>query len=141
MLLGQYERNLDNKGRLAIPAALRAGLGAGAVLTRSFDGCLCIYPAAGWATLARAAEDLPEFTPEARSLARMVFGSAVACEIDRQGRVLVPAFLREYAGLHAAAVIVGVNNRIEIWSRDAWLREQQKIVSEEPRELARVLSL
>src|SRR5919205_4411807 len=99
MFLGQYERSLDDKSRLAIPAELRAGLGNGAVMTRSFDNCLCIYPAAKWESLARAANDLQDLRPEARLRARALFSGAVPCEFDSQGRVAVPAFLREYAGI------------------------------------------
>ena len=140
MFLGQYERSLDDKGRLAIPPELRAGLGSGAVLTRSFDNCLCIYPAARWEALARAVDDLPQTRYEARILARSLFGGAVPCEFDRQGRVAVPAFLREHAGLQNDVVIVGVYSRVEIWSREAWLGERQKIESEGS-QLAEVLSI
>jgi MraZ protein len=126
MFLGQYERSLDDKGRLAIPAELRAGLGVGAVLTRSFDNCLCIYPAARWEALARAVDDLPQVRFEARALARAIFSGAVPMEFDRQGRVAIPAFLREHAGLNGEAVIVGVNSRVEIWSVEAWRSEQER---------------
>jgi len=129
MFLGQYERSLDDKGRLAIPPELRAALGPGAVLTRSFDNCLCIYPAAKWEALARAVDDLPQVRYEARLLARSLFGGAVPCEFDRQGRVVVPAFLREHAGLNGDAVIIGVYSRVEIWSKEAWTGERQKIES------------
>lgn len=140
MFLGQYERTLDEKGRLAIPAELRTALGSGAVLTRSFDNCLCIYPAGRWEALARAVDDLPQVRSEVRDLARSLFGGAVSCEFDRQGRVVVPAFLREHAGLTGDAVVVGVHSRVEIWDRDAWLREQQRFGTEGPR-LAEALSI
>jgi len=120
MFLGQFERTLDDKGRLAIPAELRNGLGHGAVLTRSFDNCLCIYPAAKWESLAQAANDLQDLRPEARTRARALFSGAVLCEFDRQGRVAIPAFLREYAGLSGDVAIAGVGSRVEIWSRQAW---------------------
>ena len=140
MFLGQYERTLGDKGRLAIPTEFRAGLGAGAVLTRSFDTCLCIYPAARWETLARAVDDLPQVRTEARDLARSLFGGATPCEFDRQGRIAIPAFLREHAGLKGEAGIVGVNSRVEIWNRDLWMQEQQKYETEGP-QLAAVLSI
>jgi MraZ protein len=126
MFLGQYERSLDEKSRLAIPAELRSGIGAGAVMTRSFDTCLCIYPAAKWEALARAVDDLPQVRPEVRALARALFGGAVPCEFDRQGRVTIPPFLREHAGLDGDVVVVGVSSRVEIWAREAWLHEQQR---------------
>jgi MraZ protein len=133
MFLGQYERSVDDKSRLAVPAELRSGLGSGAVMTRSFDTCLCIYPASRWEALARAVDDLPDVRPEVRTLARSLFGGAVPCEFDRQGRVTIPSFLREHAGLNGDAVVVGVNSRVEIWAKDAWLREQQRFESEGPR--------
>ncbi|HEX8919326.1 MAG TPA: division/cell wall cluster transcriptional repressor MraZ [Chloroflexota bacterium] len=142
MFLGEYERSLDEKSRLALPSELRAGLGPGAVLTRSFDNCLCIYPAARWEALARAVDDLPQVRYEARVLARSLFGGAVPCEFDRQGRMGIPAFLREHAGmtLHGDVVIVGLYSRIEIWSREAWDSQRQKFETQGS-QLAEVLSL
>jgi MraZ protein len=140
MFLGQYERILDEKSRLAIPTELRAGLGNGAILTRSFDKCLCIYPAARWEKLALAVDDLPDVRTEVRDLARLLFGSAVLCEFDRQGRTSVPSFLREHAGLRSDVVIVGVNSRVEIWDRESWSGEQTKFEAQGP-SLAAVLAL
>jgi MraZ protein len=139
MFLGQYERSLDEKSRVPIPPELRTGLGNGAVLTRSFDNCLCIYPAARWEALARAVDDLPHVRREVRLLARSLFGGAVPCEFDRQGRIVIPVFLREHAGLCGDVVIVGVFSSVEIWSREAWTGERQKIESEGS-QLAEVLS-
>lgn|SRR5947209_5123749 len=130
MFLGQYERSLDDKCRLAIPVELRNGLGSGAILTRSFDNCLCIYPAAKWESLALAVNDLPDVRPDVRDLARSLFGSAVPCDFDRQGRVIIPAFLREHAGLTGDAVVVGVNSRVEIWDREAWRQRQERFERE-----------
>ena len=125
MFLGQYDRTIDDKGRLAIPAELRSEMGSGAVLTRSFDTCLCIYPAAKWESLVHAIEDLPDVRTEVRTLARAFFGGAVPCELDRQGRLIVPPFLREFAGLNGEAIVVGVNSKIEIWAKEQWLQQQQ----------------
>jgi MraZ protein len=122
MFLGQYERTVDDKGRLAIPSELRNGLGHGAVMTRSFDNCLCIYPAAKWESLAQAANDLQDLRPEARLRARALFSGAVPCEFDSQGRVAVPVFLREYAGISGDVTVVGVGSRVEVWDRGAWNR-------------------
>lgn len=140
MFLGEYERSLDEKSRLAVPAELRAGLGTGAVMTRSFDNCLCIYPASKWESLARAVDDLPDVRYEARSFARSLFGGAVPCEFDRQGRMVIPAFLREHASLDSEVVIVGVCSRIEIWGRDAWTRERQTFENDGP-QFAEALSI
>lgn len=140
MFLGQYERTLDDKSRLAIPVEFRAGLASGSVLTRSFDNCLCIYPATRWESLARAVDDLPQVRSEVRDLARSLFGSAVSCEFDRQGRMVIPAFLREHAGLQGDVIVVGVHSQVEIWERDAWLQKQQRFETEGPR-LAEAFSL
>jgi MraZ protein len=140
MFLGQYERSLDDKGRVAIPSELRTGLGAGAVITRSFDACLCIYPAARWEVLSRALDDFPQVRAEARILARSLFGGAVPCDYDRQGRIVIPAFLREHAGIVGDVVIVGVNSHCEVWSRESWLQEQQRF-ERESAQLAAMLSL
>ena len=140
MFLGQHERSLDDKFRLAIPSELRPGLGTGAVLTRSFDNCLCIYPAAKWEALAKAVDDLPQVRTEARVLARSLFSGAVPCEFDRQGRVVIPAFLREHAGINGDVVIIGVGSRVELWNKDAWLKERQRFEAEGP-QLAEVLSV
>jgi MraZ protein len=140
MFLGEYERSLDDKSRLALPAELRPGLEGGAVMTRSFDKCLCIYPAARWDALARAVDDLPEVRHSVRVLARGLFGSAVPCQFDRQGRVVVPSFLREYADLHGEVVVAGVGSRVEIWDREAWLQQRQQFEAEGSR-IAEELSI
>jgi MraZ protein len=140
MFLGQYERSLDDKSRLAIPAELRNGLGHGAVLTRSFDNCLCIYPAAKWESLAHAVDDLPQVRYEVRALARSLFGSAVPCDFDKQGRIGIPAFLRDYAGMCSDVMIVGVCSRVEIWSKESWNAERQTFEQDRIR-LTEVLSI
>lgn len=128
VLLGQHERTLDGKSRLAIPTEFRSALGGGAVLTRSFDDCLCIYPAERWQELVGAigVGGLPDLRSEVRDLARALFGSAVRCEFDRQGRIVVPAFLREYAGFLTDIIVVGIHNGVELWAKEVWLRQQHK---------------
>ncbi len=140
MFLGEYERSLDEKCRVAIPVELRTGLGIGAVITRSFDNCLCIYPAARWEVLANALDDFPQVRSEARILARSLFGGAVPCDFDRQGRIVIPAFLREHAGISGEVVVVGVNSHVEVWSRAAWLQQKQRF-EKESAQLAEALSL
>jgi len=140
VFLGQYERSLDEKSRVAIPAELRSGLGTGAVITRSFDNCLCIYPASRWEVLANALDDFPQVRSEARILARSLFGGAVPCDFDRQGRIVVPAFFREHAGISGEIIIVGVNSHVEVWSRDAWLEQKQRF-EKESAQLAEALSI
>ncbi|MGH2442558.1 MAG: division/cell wall cluster transcriptional repressor MraZ [Chloroflexota bacterium] len=130
MFLGQYARTIDEKSRMALPPEFRSGLKTGAVLTRSLDNCLCIYPAAWWETLVHAVSDLPDIRIEVRTLVRSLFGCAIACDMDRQGRIVIPGFLSEDAGLCGEAMVVGANNRIEIWNKEAWSREQEHFKGE-----------
>jgi len=118
--LGEYEHSLDAKGRLAIPARFRAQLDERAIITRGFDGCLVIYPADVWRTVAERLDSLSSTQEVARMAKRFVFSGATECEFDKQGRVLVPAFLRGYAELAETVVVVGQYSRIEIWDRDHW---------------------
>jgi len=139
-LLGQYNRSLDEKSRLAIPSELRESLGARAILARSFDSCLCLYPEAKWQRIAEAVDDLPHVRHDARDLARLVFSGAALCELDRHGRISIPAFLREHACITADVVIVGVNGHAEIWDQESWIKERRKFEREAAR-LAPVLNL
>ena len=130
MFLGEYEHSLDAKGRLAIPARFRALLGEGAVITRNFDGCLVIYPADVWRTVAERLDSLTSTQEAARMAKRFVFSGATECEFDKQGRVLVPAFLRTYAGLGETAVVVGQYSRIEIWDSGRWRETSSRAEAE-----------
>lgn len=140
MFLGEYERSIDDKSRVVMPPELRTGLVQGAVLARSFDSCLCLYPVAKWKSLARAIDDLPEIRYEARVLARSIFAGAITCDLDRQGRIAIPAFLREHANIHGDVVVVGLYSRIEIWSKAAWLATHRQVERDAP-ELAHELAV
>lgn len=120
MFLGEYEHSLDSKGRLAIPAKFRLRLGEGAVITRGLDGCLIIYPSEKWQEIAQRLDQLPSTQMAARIYKRFVFSGATECDFDRQGRVLIPAYLRDYAGIEEAAMVVGQYSIVEIWGRDRW---------------------
>jgi len=139
MFLGEYEHSLDAKGRLAIPARFRALLGEGAIITRAFDGCLVIYPADVWRSVA---ERLDGAASEAARMAkRFVFSGATECEFDKQGRVLVPAFLRGYADLAETAVVVGQYSRIEIWNSGRWKEISSRAEAESNRIAEQLASL
>lgn len=120
MLLGEYSHTIDDKSRLAIPAKLRKELGEGAVITRGTDRCLVVYPKAEWQTLAKKIAALPLSDPRARSFSRLMMAGAMEVEFDKQGRALLPGYLKDYAGLHGQAVLAGVYNRVEIWEATAW---------------------
>jgi MraZ protein len=123
MFLGRHNHNLDAKGRLALPARFRDKLADGVVITRGFDPCLLVYPMDAWLPLAERVASLSISDPDVRTLRRMLFADAVDMQLDKQGRVLVPAELRQYASIEREAVVVGVHTFIEIWSPSTW--EQQ----------------
>jgi len=117
---GEYRHTVDDKGRLAIPARFRVQLEGGAFVSRWIDGCLAIHTRAGWERLDGLVSGLAITDSRARLFQRQIFGGALEAEIDRQGRVLLPSYLRDEAGLGADAVIVGVRDHAEIWAPDRW---------------------
>lgn len=119
MFMGTFEHALDAKGRVIIPAKLRENLGESFVVTLGLDGCLFAYPTQEWESFVNKLKELPG-TKEARKLQRYFLAGAAPCEVDKQGRALIPANLREKAGLSKDIVFVGVLQKIEIWSRERW---------------------
>ncbi len=120
MFLGEFQHTIDDKGRLTIPAKFRGELAAGLVVTRGFDRNLMVFPLIGWEELAQKIAQRPYSDPGARSFRRRVFSGAMDLEPDRQGRILLPQNLREFAGLNGEAVIIGMFNYLEIWSSSSW---------------------
>ena len=119
MFMGEYNHTIDAKGRLIIPAKFRELLGTEFVLTRGLDGCLFIYPVDEWKAFEQKFRALPLTNKNARTSRFFVAGAAM-CELDRQGRVLVPQTLREFAGLEKDVVLTGNLDRIEVWSKEKW---------------------
>ena len=120
MFMGEFTHAIDDKGRLTIPAKFREELAFGAVITRGYDQYLILYSAEAFKRVTTKAENLSPTNPEHRALLRLTFSGASEAVPDRQGRILVPPYLREYAGIETECVIVGVGQHIEIWSRDGW---------------------
>ena len=120
MLLGEYQHSIDAKGRVILPAKLRDELGENCIATKGLEKCLFVYPKQEWNIIEGKLKQLPLAKSEARAFVRFFFSGAAELESDRQGRVLIPASLREYAGLDKDIVIIGVLNRIEIWDKTAW---------------------
>ena len=120
MFIGTYEHNIDDKGRLAIPAKFREGLQDGSFTTRGLDKCLFIFPKHEWERQLIEFSKLPLTMGDARSYSRLFFSGASECELDKQGRINIPLYLREYADLSKSAVVIGVMSRIEIWSQEIW---------------------
>ena len=128
MLLGEYNHNIDEKGRLIIPAKLREGLGDSFVICNGLEGCLFVYSQEEWNKFVAELESLPRMNKDARMFKRF-FGSANEGSFDRQGRVLVPTSLRKAAHLEKEVVLVGVQDRVEIWDKALW--EEKSQISEE----------
>ncbi|MCR4430048.1 MAG: division/cell wall cluster transcriptional repressor MraZ [Tepidanaerobacteraceae bacterium] len=120
MFMGQFQHALDPKGRLTIPARFRELLGDTFILTKGLDRCLFVYPKDEWAVLEQKLKSLPFTQKDARAFIRFFFSGAVEIEMDKQGRILVPPQLRDYAGIDRDIIIIGVSNRAEIWSVEEW---------------------
>jgi len=120
--VGEFEHAVDDKGRLTIPLAFRDKLVGKLFVTRGLDGCLFILRVSEFEALRQKLLALPMGHSEGRTFSRM-FSSGAECELDKQGRILVPAGLREYAGLNGTAIVVGVLNRVEVWARERWAAE------------------
>ena len=121
MFMSEYNHTLDTKGRLIIPANFRETLGEEFVISKGMDGCLFVYAGDDWNAFEQKLTSLPLINKEARQFARFFLAGAATVEVDKQGRILIPPVLREFADLQKDVVSVGVLNRIEIWSKDNWL--------------------
>lgn len=120
MFMSEYNHTVDTKGRLIIPAKFRESLGDEFVVSKGMDGCLFVYANEDWNVFEQKLTSLPLINKEARQFARFFLAGAAQVEVDKQGRILLPASLREFAGLEKDVVLVGVGSRIEIWSREKW---------------------
>ncbi len=129
MFLGEYNHNIDDKGRLTIPAKYRALLAPGLVVTRGFDRNLMMFPMTGWEELAMKLAERPLSDESVRDFRRRLFSGAVDLTPDRQGRILVPQYLRDFAGINGEVVIAGMFNYLEIWGTAAWQTVRQSIES------------
>ncbi len=122
MFIGEYRHNLDQKGRIAIPAKFRSLLEEGAVVTRGLDNCLFLYPKKQWEELAQKLSKLPISQAKARAFSRLMLAGAMDVEFDSQGRVTLPEYLREFADLEGKTVIAGLFDRLEFWKEEEWDR-------------------
>jgi MraZ protein len=120
MFTGEYHHTVDEKGRVAVPMRFRADLAERAMVSKWIDGCLALFPRAAWDELAAKASALPVTSEGARVFQRFLFGAAFEFDLDRQGRLLVPAVLRKFAGLETDAVVVGSRDHLELWSPAVW---------------------
>jgi len=118
--MGEFQHTVDSKGRVIVPVKFREELGNVFVMTRGLDKCLFVYPIAEWEILEAKLKALPMTRADARSFVRFFFSGATECELDKQGRILIPTTLRGYAQLERDCVVLGVSNRVEIWSDTLW---------------------
>ncbi|KMK77110.1 division/cell wall cluster transcriptional repressor MraZ [Alkalihalobacillus pseudalcaliphilus] len=120
MFMGEHRHNIDEKGRMIVPAKFRDNLGTSFVVTRGLDRCLFVYPQEEWEKLEQKLKTLPFTKKDARAFTRFFFSGATECEIDKQGRINIAAPLRDYAQLVKECVIIGVSNRVEVWAKENW---------------------
>lgn len=119
MFMGQYSHTIDEKGRIIIPAKIRNDLGNNFIVTRGLDGCLFIYSNEEWSNIINKYKELPD-SKDKRSFMRVFLSGATVCEYDKQGRINIPQSLIDYANLTKECMIIGVFDRLEIWSKDNW---------------------
>ena len=123
MLMGIYQNSIDGKNRISVPARFRDELGYKCVLTRGLDDCLVLYPLSTWADQQKRLEALPRSDEKARAFLRYTYANATECEIDKQGRTLIPQFLKDIAHLSKDLVTIGMMDRVEIWARDVYEKD------------------
>ena len=131
MFIGEFTHSVDNKGRVTIPARYRQQLEDGGFVTRGLDGCLVLYPDSEWKALTERVKDLPMTDRRARDFRRFFYGSAAEAVLDRQGRILLPSYLREYASVGSDATVVGMDTYIEIWNPEIWHAMRQGVENDE----------
>ena len=138
MFTGEYRHTVDDKGRIAVPVKFRAQLDPGSMISGWLDDCLAIHTKVGWETLSAKIAALPFTDFESRRFQRFVFSNATEAQMDKQGRVLLPAYLRESVGLTGDAVLVGSQDHAEIWAPDRW--DAYRKTLEDPQELAKAFA-
>lgn len=129
MFIGEYKHSIDSKGRLAIPAKFRTALTKGAVVTRGLDNCLFLYTKNEWQKLAEKLATLPISQSRARAFARLMLAGAMDVKLDKQGRIILPEYLRKFAAMKKDAIVAGLYNRLEIWDEKTWNKYKDKTES------------
>lgn len=127
MFIGTYHHCLDSRNRVSVPKKFRKELNRQAVITRGLDGCLFLFTKNNWERTEALLAQAPLTRQDARSFARLILSGAVAVEIDKVGRILIPAYLKEYADLKDEVTILGVGQRVEIWSKNLWETQQKRL--------------
>ena len=126
MFIGEFQHNFDTKGRIAIPVKFREDLKDGAIITRGLDRCLFVLALKEWEELVKKLTSLPLAQANSRAFVRLMLAGAMDVGCDSQGRILVPDYLRKYAGLEKEAIIAGLYSRLEVWDRASWQKYKEK---------------
>lgn len=130
MFIGEYSYIIDHKKRLSIPSKFRKSLGKKAIITRGLDNCLVIYSINEWQKVTKKLESLPSSKIDARGFSRIILSGAVDVNLDKLGRVLIPDYLKKYAGLKKEVMVIGLSNKIEVWDEKSWKDYRQKTEKE-----------
>lgn len=130
MFIGEYSHTLDDKGRLAVPKKFREDLSHGAVVTKGFDGCLFLYTKPEWEKLAEKLANVSFAQANSRAFSRLMLAGAMDVDVDKQGRIILPEYLRTFAGLTKDVVVAGLYNRLELWNRGTWAEYKKKTEAE-----------
>lgn len=133
MFLGDHNHNVDEKGRMFLPAKFRNDLGKSVVITKGFDNCLYVFPVNTWLEFAQGLAKMMDSKKDIRSIQRLYIGRAVECDVDKQGRIVIPPKLRELVGIKSSVTIVGMMNKLEIW--DTELFENELLSNDEAEKL------
>ena len=120
MFYGEFQHTLDAKGRIIVPSKFRDGLGFEFIVTKGLENCLFAYSMNEWREIEAKIKQLPFTDKDVRAFTRFFFAGAAACELDKQGRIVIPQNLRSYASLEKDVVVAGISNRVEIWDRQKW---------------------
>jgi MraZ protein len=126
MFIGEHSHTIDTKGRLSIPAKYRRELAEGVIVTRGLDRCLWLYPKREWDKIAKRLSELPISQKKSRAFARLMLAGAWDVRLDTQGRVLIPEYLRTYAGIMRQVAVAGLYSRLEVWDEDSWHKYRQR---------------
>ncbi len=130
MFIGEYKHTIDTKKRLALPAKFRKELGEEVIVTKGIESCLVVYTGEEWNIMSEKLGKLPSGQMEARGFARLMLSGAMSVNLDKLGRVLVPEYLKDYAGLKKNVVVCGLYNRLEIWDEETWETYKKKTEKE-----------
>ena len=129
MFIGEFQHNLDIKGRMAVPAKFRQKISGGAIITRGLDHCLFVFTNQEWEVMAQKLDTLPLVKSDSRAFSRLMLAGAAEVDLDKQGRILIPDYLREYAELKKQVTVTGVNKRFEVWDAESWKQYKSKTES------------